>query len=206
MDAGGRSLASGRRARRRTLRRIEACAHGRFDEAVRPSSGNRKVLLALRHERWADDEDRPRHPTQQVLRDEHPRFDRLAEPHLVSEEGAAAESPEHPVHRLDLVIEPPNVPRPGQAEELVELVGELEAPAFQRQREILESATRAGQDRALEIPPWPNLPWLWRVPMSGLDLRLPESEAARVWHRPLTRSDASQEAKLPSVFAETMSW
>jgi hypothetical protein len=53
----------------------------------------------------------------------------------------------------DLVIEPPNVRRPGQAEELVELVGELEAPAFQRQREVLESAAHAGQDRALEVLP-----------------------------------------------------
>ncbi len=116
----------------------------------------RQLRAPLAHQRRrADDQHGSRHSPQQVLRNQHPRFDGLAEADLVGEQGAAAEGTQHPVDRLDLVVEPAHVSQAGEAEQLVELIGEPEAPRFERQRDVLERPSGTRLDGARELV------WRW---------------------------------------------
>lgn len=108
-----------------------------------------KLLGPLAHEGAGDEDEHPAgHAAQAHLLDEHAGFNGLAQPHFIGQQRPPAEQPEHLEDGLHLIVEALHAAQVRQAEQLVELLGQLQVPGGDAQLHIGQGARGRAEDAA----------------------------------------------------------
>ena len=147
---GGTCTASSRSPLRRRSRTVAAphrlaVALGR---ARRDPGLRRELADPLRNQRRRRAHQDPvRHPAAPVLQEHHQRLDRLAQPHLIGQQGPAAQRPEHAMDGLDLVAVPLDADPARHRQELGEALRAREAVRVERVTQPGERAHRPVEQR-----------------------------------------------------------